>query len=131
MGYFFDGRSSQELAEMLGVSESRISQLRSEALEAMRQGIEAQYRAAPDAEPMGRVARRRANYAAAIGQESSARGRLGGSRSTRPSDHAARAASMPGVDGPDVAASPVAELAGRPLHRPASEREAAALAAAS
>ena len=37
VGYFLEGRTSQELARFLGVTESRVSQLRSEAL-AMLQG---------------------------------------------------------------------------------------------
>src|SRR5690606_21034667 len=43
VGYFLEGKSSQELARFLGVTESRISQLRSEALEMLRDGIESQY----------------------------------------------------------------------------------------
>ncbi|CAN5235896.1 FliA/WhiG family RNA polymerase sigma factor [soil metagenome] len=42
-GYFLEGRKSQELAAFLGVTESRISQLRSEALEMLREGITAQF----------------------------------------------------------------------------------------
>ncbi len=67
VGYFLEGRKSPDLARLLGVTESRISQLRSEALEMMREGIEAQYRAVVEPEPTGRVARRKAGYAAAIG----------------------------------------------------------------
>lgn len=73
-GYFLEGRKSQELAAYLGVTESRISQLRSEALEMLREGITAQYGAAaaedlPEA-PQGRVARRKAGYASAIADAS-------------------------------------------------------------
>lgn len=70
VGYFLEGRKSQDLADLLGVTESRISQLRSEALEMLRDGITAQYEATDeDAEaPRGRVARRKAGYAAAIGE---------------------------------------------------------------
>ena len=46
VGYFLEGRSSLELAKLLDVTESRISQLRSEALQMLRDGIEAQYTAA-------------------------------------------------------------------------------------
>ena len=42
-GYFLEGRTSAEIAEELGVTESRVSQLRSEALLLMRTGIESQY----------------------------------------------------------------------------------------
>ena len=68
VGYFLEGRKSQELADFLGVTESRISQLRSEALEMLREGIVAQYDSSDD-EPIeiqGRVARRKAGYASAI-----------------------------------------------------------------
>lgn len=66
VGYFLEGRKSPDLACLLGVTESRISQLRSEALEMLRDGIESQYQPNPEAEPAGRVARRKAGYAAAI-----------------------------------------------------------------
>jgi RNA polymerase sigma factor for flagellar operon FliA len=76
VGYFLEGRTSQELARFLGVTESRVSQLRSEALAMLKEGIEAQYQ--PSTEPMGkgRVARRKANYAAAIGDASAWKSRL-------------------------------------------------------
>ncbi len=67
VGYFLEGRKSQDLAQLLGVTESRISQLRSEALAMLRDGIEAQYEPAPAEEPAGRVARRKAGNATAIG----------------------------------------------------------------
>lgn len=73
VGYFLEGRKSQDLAAFLGVTESRISQLRSEALEMLKEGISAQYEAdhgAPIDAPQGRVARRKANYASAIGDAS-------------------------------------------------------------
>lgn len=70
VGYFLEGRKSPDLACLLGVTESRISQLRSEALGMMRDGIDAQYRNAPESEPTGRVARRKAGYASAIGDAS-------------------------------------------------------------
>jgi RNA polymerase sigma factor for flagellar operon FliA len=75
VGYFLEGRTSLELAELLDVTESRISQLRSEGLQMLREGIEAQYSAA-DAAPRGRAARRRAEYASAIGDASAWRDRL-------------------------------------------------------
>ncbi len=70
VGYFLEGRKSQDLAELLDVTESRISQLRSEALAMLRDGIEAQYEPAAVEEPVGRVARRKAGYADAIGEAS-------------------------------------------------------------
>lgn len=78
VGYFIEDRSSLELARFLGVTESRISQLRSEALIMLREGIEAQYETDdPDSPaPRGRVARRKANYALAIKDASGWRARL-------------------------------------------------------
>lgn len=77
VGYFLEGRTSQELARFLGVTESRISQLRSEALEMLREGIESQYLPPTPVEaPIGRVARRKAGYAQAISTASPWRERL-------------------------------------------------------
>jgi len=80
VGYFLEGRTSEELARFLAVTESRISQLRSEALEMLREGIEAQYTSEnlddEAATAQGRVARRKASYAAAIGTQSSWKSRL-------------------------------------------------------
>lgn len=80
VGYFLEGRTSADLAEELDVTESRISQVRSEALCMLRDGIEAQY-AAIDQAPVavagaGRMERRRATYASAIGEASAWRARL-------------------------------------------------------
>lgn len=71
IGYFMENRTSTELARFLGVTESRISQMRSEALDMLRSGIEAQYRSDEDTDSVtsadqGLVARRRARYAADI-----------------------------------------------------------------
>ena len=78
VGYFLEGRTSQELARFLGVTESRVSQLRSEALAMLKEGIEAQYtgQAATAEQVQGRVARRKANYASAISEASAWRNRL-------------------------------------------------------
>jgi len=67
VGYFLQEKTSQELARFLGVTESRVSQMRTEALESLKAGIEAQYEAANDDAPVGRQAKRRASYADAIG----------------------------------------------------------------
>ncbi|MBK9179906.1 MAG: sigma-70 family RNA polymerase sigma factor [Acidimicrobiales bacterium] len=80
-GYFLEGRTSLELAGFLGVTESRISQLRSEALELLREGIEAQYETAgrgdaAAAAPVSRARARRVAYAEAIATASTWRGRL-------------------------------------------------------
>ncbi len=78
IGYFLEGRTSKDLAEFLGVTESRVSQLRSEALRNLKIGIEAQYQAKEtDSEsPSGRVAKRQAAYADGIGTASDWKGRL-------------------------------------------------------
>lgn len=74
IGYFLEGRTSQDLARFLGVTESRISQIRSEAIQMLKEGIEAQYVAKDDEEPRpeprGRSARRKAAYVDAIGERS-------------------------------------------------------------
>jgi RNA polymerase sigma factor for flagellar operon FliA len=68
VGYFLQDKTSQELARFLGVTESRVSQMRTEALEALKLGIQAQYGGRDDDEaPVGRQAKRRASYAEAIG----------------------------------------------------------------
>jgi RNA polymerase sigma factor for flagellar operon FliA len=69
IGYFLEGRSSGELARFLGVTESRVSQLRTEALGLLRDAINAQY----DDEPL---TGRRATLAAALGESSAWRDRL-------------------------------------------------------
>ena len=68
VGSFLEGRTSQELADFLGVTVSRISQLRSEALLMLQEGIDAQY-AGELSDPSGgsgRVARRKATFAEGI-----------------------------------------------------------------
>ena len=68
IGYFLESRTSAELARFLGVTESRVSQLRSEAIAMLRDGIEAQYgdAAGDDAGDDSRAAKRRASFAAAL-----------------------------------------------------------------
>lgn len=60
VGYFFDGRSMTELGELLGVTQSRASQLKDESLTMIRNGIEHSYQnePAPDAEPAKAPSRR-------------------------------------------------------------------------
>jgi RNA polymerase sigma factor for flagellar operon FliA len=77
VGYFLEGKTSQDLARFLGVTESRISQLRSEALRNLKLGIEAQFEDTDDDAPAGRVAKRQAAYADALGGESDWKDRLG------------------------------------------------------
>jgi RNA polymerase sigma factor for flagellar operon FliA len=79
IGYFFEERSMQDIAEELGVSESRISQMRAEALVLLKDGMNSQLDpdALPiEAKPSPRVARRRAAYYAAIASASDYRTRL-------------------------------------------------------
>ena len=69
----------QEIADELGVTESRISQLRSEALLLLKDGINSQLdpdALEPEARPNGRVARRRAAYFAAVAAGSDPRDRV-------------------------------------------------------
>jgi RNA polymerase sigma factor for flagellar operon FliA len=67
VGYFFEERPMLELAAELGVSESRISQMRAEALGLLKEGINSQLD--PEAQPAEststRVARRKSAYFAA------------------------------------------------------------------
>jgi RNA polymerase sigma factor for flagellar operon FliA len=77
VGYFLEERTSTELAALLGVTESRVSQMRTEALEALRRGIEAQYsEGGSDESRGGRLAKRRASFAEQIGTSSDWRSRL-------------------------------------------------------
>ena len=79
MGYFFEERSMQDIADELGVSESRISQLRAEALLLLKDGMNSQLEPealAVEARPNGRVARRKTAYYAAVAAGSSPRDRV-------------------------------------------------------
>jgi RNA polymerase sigma factor FliA len=78
IGYFFEERPMQDLADELGVSESRISQMRAEALVLLRDGLNSQLDpelVADEREGAVRVAKRKAAYYEAIAQRHSARGR--------------------------------------------------------
>jgi len=83
-GYFLQGRSSAELAAELGVTESRVSQMRTAALTLMRTGLEAQYadpsRAGrlPVQDVAPQVAARQSAYASAVAARSTYAGRLSG-----------------------------------------------------
>jgi len=85
VGYFLEEKTSVELARFLGVTESRVSQLRSDAIEMLRTGIQSQYEDAPAEPETGRRAERRKAYANAIGDASNWRDRLdeGAELSTR------------------------------------------------
>jgi RNA polymerase sigma factor for flagellar operon FliA len=74
--YFFDNRKMAEIADELGVTESRVSQLRSEALVLLRQGLSS-VDDAPEAptKARGRAAAKQA-YFAAVATRSTVAGRL-------------------------------------------------------
>jgi RNA polymerase sigma factor for flagellar operon FliA len=78
-GYFFEERPMHRIARDLGVTESRVSQLRSEALGLIRDGLNANLdpdKLPPEPRPGGRLARRKAAYYAAIAASSDYRARL-------------------------------------------------------
>jgi RNA polymerase sigma factor for flagellar operon FliA len=78
VGYFFDERPMRDLAEELEVTESRISQIRAEALNMLRTALDAHLE---DGDPMAdlspRTARRTAAYVDAVGQGTDWKDRLG------------------------------------------------------
>jgi RNA polymerase sigma factor for flagellar operon FliA len=78
VGCFFDERPMLDLARELGVTESRVSQMKAEALGLLREGLDATLDTeAESALPAsGRVARRKAAYFAAVAAGSSYRDRL-------------------------------------------------------
>jgi RNA polymerase sigma factor for flagellar operon FliA len=81
IGYFFEERSMHDLGDELGVTDSRISQMRAEALTLLREGLEAHLQ--PDTTPAvtrpgGRVARRKDAYFAAIADRRGPLERLAG-----------------------------------------------------
>lgn len=88
---------AQEVADELGISVSRVSQLRTEALEMLRDGIAAQFTSTDNAEAdavatKGRVARRKASYAAAIATRSAWRDRIAATATATAADEPLRAA---------------------------------------
>ncbi len=78
--YFFDGAPMADIAAELGVGESRVSQLRAEALVLLREGMAAMFDSSEQHEspirPGGIVARRHAAYVAAAAAKSDFRSRL-------------------------------------------------------
>ena len=76
VGYFLEGESSADIAARLGVTESRVSQMRTDALKLMRAGIEAQYADQRDESDPARGAHRAATYAAQLAARSSYATRL-------------------------------------------------------
>jgi RNA polymerase sigma factor for flagellar operon FliA len=85
IGYFFEERQMSEIAAELGVTESRVSQMRAEALLMLKDGINTQLEpeTMPDLSTMhGRVARRKAAYYAAIANASDLRSRRSATAAT-------------------------------------------------
>jgi RNA polymerase sigma factor FliA len=87
VGYFFEERSMQQLAEQLGVSASRISQMRSKAMSLLKDGITSQLdpETMPESTDGPRVARHKAAYVAAV------------AAATRTRDRSAAAARIPAL----------------------------------
>lgn len=79
-GLFIEERSVAELAEELGVTQSRISQLRTEALSLLRDGMNASLDpdlVKPVDRPDGVAERRRQSYFAAVAAQAATKGALG------------------------------------------------------
>ncbi|HEY2042602.1 MAG TPA: sigma-70 family RNA polymerase sigma factor [Jatrophihabitans sp.] len=74
--YFFEQRQMSDIAAELGVTESRISQLRAEALKLLRHGMKAQYGEQDTEDQSGRSGAKLASYAAAIASRSTLSNRL-------------------------------------------------------
>jgi len=95
-GRTIEATAERLATEELGITVSRVSQIRSEAFEILRHGITAQYAdgtAAESEEPVSpTVLRRRGAYAAAIAAHRTWRGRLGAARPAEPVQRLQRAA---------------------------------------
>ena len=78
VGCFFEERPMLELARELGVTESRVSQMKAEALGLLKEGLDATLEAEAQGTlpASGRIARRKAAYFAAVAAGSSYRDRL-------------------------------------------------------
>lgn len=77
IGYFFEGRTMTELGEMLGVTQSRASQLKDDALRMLRAGLaRADYEAAPETEASPRLTGRERAFTAALADAGPLRDRL-------------------------------------------------------
>lgn len=79
VGYYFEERPMLELAEELGVTDSRISQMRAEAVSLLRDGVLSQLEpgaVSQETLPDGRAARRKAAYYAEVAQSSDLKTRL-------------------------------------------------------
>ncbi len=76
IGHYLEGRSLDDLADLLGVTPSRVSQLRADAIEMIRDGVSAQFTTPTGDRPKGRVAIRQAQFAAAVARHADWRTRL-------------------------------------------------------
>jgi RNA polymerase sigma factor for flagellar operon FliA len=76
--YFFSNRQMADIAADLGVTESRVSQLRGEALKLLRDGMNSQLdpELSAEVEQTGRAGATRVAYFAAIAERSTMTGRL-------------------------------------------------------
>lgn len=77
-GYFFQERLMQDIADELGVTESRVSQIRAEALALLKDGMNSQLdpEQVVEERPESRVAKKKAAYYAAIASGSDFRRRI-------------------------------------------------------
>lgn len=80
-GYYLEGRQLDDLAQVMGVTPSRVSQLRADALELIRSGLDAQFADPADGDAVERPARarsahKRAQYAASIARHNDWRHRF-------------------------------------------------------
>ena len=93
-GSFFDGRPLLDIAAELGVTESRVSQMRSEALLLLRDALNTHLdpdRVPVEERPTGRIAKRKAGYYAAVASASDFRTRV-----TAADDHVAERVALSG-----------------------------------
>ncbi len=104
VGLYLEERSFDELAELLGVTPSRISQLRSDAIDMIRHGMDSQFRPSTGERPKGRVAIRQARYASDIAMHSDMVTRLSTGAESTQRDAAWHQESMPAAHVPDTAA---------------------------
>jgi RNA polymerase sigma factor FliA len=109
VGLYFENRSFEELGVLLGVTASRVSQLRIDAIAIIRHGIDSQFEQRSTERPKGRVAIRRARFAADLARSSDLRGRLTPppvtSRSSFDVHPGRRATIMQGLAAPDTTLS--------------------------
>lgn len=76
VGHYLEGRQLDELADLLGLTASRVSQLRADAVEILRHGIESQFEPANENKPKGRVEIRQAQFASSVAGHADWRARL-------------------------------------------------------